>query len=61
MTESLCIFEGAFFERLLPLVFMRPTWELRCGILSLREKMERHYPGARVQLHCREYLADLVR
>jgi UDP-N-acetylglucosamine diphosphorylase/glucosamine-1-phosphate N-acetyltransferase len=61
MTESLCVFEGEYFERLLPLVYMRPVWDLRCGILTLREKIQRYYPGVPMQLHCREYLADLVR
>jgi len=61
MTESLCIFEGVLFERLLPLVYMRPTWDLRCGILTLREKIQRCYPGVPVQLHCRTYLADYIR
>ncbi len=61
MTESLCIFEGVHYERLLPLVYMRPTWDLRCGILTLREKIERCYPGVPVQLHCRAYLADFIR
>jgi UDP-N-acetylglucosamine diphosphorylase / glucose-1-phosphate thymidylyltransferase / UDP-N-acetylgalactosamine diphosphorylase / glucosamine-1-phosphate N-acetyltransferase / galactosamine-1-phosphate N-acetyltransferase len=61
MTESLCIFEGVYYERLLPLVYMRPTWDLRCGILTLREKIQRCYPGVPVQLHCRAYLAEYVR
>ena len=61
MTDSLCIFEDAHFRRLLPLVYMRPAWDLRCGILTLKEKIERCYPGVPVQLHCRSYLADFVR
>ena len=61
MTESLCIFEGVHYERLLPLVYMRPTWDLRCGILTIREKIQRCYPGVPLQLHCRGYLTDLIR
>jgi UDP-N-acetylglucosamine diphosphorylase/glucosamine-1-phosphate N-acetyltransferase len=40
---------------------MRPVYDLRCGILTLREKIVRRYPGATVALGCRSYLADLVR
>lgn len=61
MTESLCIFESVHCERLHPLVYMRPVWDLRCGILTLGEKIRHAYPGAPVQLHCREYLAASVR
>jgi UDP-N-acetylglucosamine diphosphorylase/glucosamine-1-phosphate N-acetyltransferase len=61
MTESLCIFESIHCERLHPLVYMRPVWDLRCGILTLREKILHAYPGAPVQLHCRGYLAASAR
>lgn len=61
MTGSLCIFEDLQYRRLLPLVYMRPTWDLRCGIQTLREKVVRCYPGLRLHLHCRNYLADFVR
>ncbi len=61
MAESLCIFEDLHYERLLPLVYMRPVYDLRCGILTLREKLERCFPGVPVQLHVRGYLADFLR
>lgn len=61
MADTLCIFEGLHFERLLPLVFLRPVYDLRCGIFTLREKIERSYPNVPVTLHCRGYLADVVR
>lgn len=61
MTDSLCIFEDTHYRRLLPLVYMRPVWDLRCGILTLKEKIERCYPGTPVQLQCRSYLADFMR
>jgi UDP-N-acetylglucosamine diphosphorylase/glucosamine-1-phosphate N-acetyltransferase len=57
MTESLCIFEGVLYERLQPLVYMRPTWDLRCGIFTIREKIQRCYPGVPLHLHCRTYIA----
>lgn len=54
----ICIFEGIYYSRLLPLVFLRPTYELRCGILTLKDKILRHFPDAKVSLHCRNYLAE---
>ncbi|MBM4174907.1 MAG: glucose-1-phosphate thymidylyltransferase [Ignavibacteria bacterium] len=55
-----CIFEGIYFERLLPLTYFRPTYELRCGITSLKDKILRHFPNSKVTLHCRSYLADFL-
>jgi UDP-N-acetylglucosamine diphosphorylase / glucose-1-phosphate thymidylyltransferase / UDP-N-acetylgalactosamine diphosphorylase / glucosamine-1-phosphate N-acetyltransferase / galactosamine-1-phosphate N-acetyltransferase len=60
MTESLCIFEDEYTSQLLPLVYMRPAWDLRCGITTLREKIQRSYPGAALHLQCRGYLAAFV-
>jgi UDP-N-acetylglucosamine diphosphorylase/glucosamine-1-phosphate N-acetyltransferase len=56
----LCIFEDNFYRRLLPLVYFRPVYDLRCGILTLREKILRRYPKCTVTLHCRWYLADVL-
>ncbi|HTY59706.1 MAG TPA: GlmU family protein [Bacteroidota bacterium] len=61
MIDSLCLFEDQFFRRLLPLVYTRPVYDLRCGMLTLREKAVKRYPGARLRLHARPYLADLLR
>jgi len=56
----LCIFEDNFYRRLLPLVYFRPVYDLRCGIFRLREKILRGYPKGAVTLHCRWYLADVL-
>lgn len=61
MNTPLCIFESPGYRKLLPLVHLRPVWELRLGIFTLRERMERAYPRSTVFLHCRDYLAPLVR
>jgi UDP-N-acetylglucosamine diphosphorylase / glucose-1-phosphate thymidylyltransferase / UDP-N-acetylgalactosamine diphosphorylase / glucosamine-1-phosphate N-acetyltransferase / galactosamine-1-phosphate N-acetyltransferase len=61
MVTHICIFEDAKVDRLFPLVYFRPVYNLRCGITSLREKVIRAYPKATVSLHCRPYLADSVR
>jgi len=61
MTQSICIFEDPGYNQLLPLVYMRPTYELRCGMTTLRQKLVRCYPGVPVTLRSRSYLSDLVR
>ena len=61
MVDSICLFEGIYYSRLLPLVYFRPTYDLRCGILTLREKVQHYFPNTPISLHCREYLNDLVK
>jgi UDP-N-acetylglucosamine diphosphorylase/glucosamine-1-phosphate N-acetyltransferase len=61
MASHICIFEDAQVGRLFPLVYLRPAYDLRCGITTLREKIVLAYPKGRVSLHCRSYLADYVR
>ena len=61
MVDTICIFEDEFHRRLLPLVHMRPVYDLRCGMHTLRQKIVRQYPGARLALHVRSTLAGLVR
>ena len=61
VSKNICIFEDDRSENLLPLVYLRPVFELRCGISSLREKIERAYPHLRVHLVCRRYLTDIIK
>lgn len=61
MATSICVFEDNFYRRLLPLVYFRPVYDLRCGILTLREKIFQGYSKQQVTLHCRWYLADVLR
>jgi UDP-N-acetylglucosamine diphosphorylase/glucosamine-1-phosphate N-acetyltransferase len=61
MSSHICLFEDIYHPNLLPLVYFRPTFNLRCGILSLKEKVQYAYPKAEVSLHCRTYLADYMR
>lgn len=55
-----CVFEDERCNDLLPLVYCRPTCELRCGITSLLEKIERAYPRQKLVLFCRDYLAETL-
>jgi UDP-N-acetylglucosamine diphosphorylase/glucosamine-1-phosphate N-acetyltransferase len=61
MVGTICIFEDPQYVKLLPLVYTRPVYDLRCGILSLREKIQQKYPNANVALLCRPHLAEVVR
>jgi UDP-N-acetylglucosamine diphosphorylase / glucose-1-phosphate thymidylyltransferase / UDP-N-acetylgalactosamine diphosphorylase / glucosamine-1-phosphate N-acetyltransferase / galactosamine-1-phosphate N-acetyltransferase len=61
MVAHICIYEDALVDRLFPLVYFRPAYDLRCGITTLREKIVQAYPKSVVTLHTRQYLADFVR
>jgi UDP-N-acetylglucosamine diphosphorylase / glucose-1-phosphate thymidylyltransferase / UDP-N-acetylgalactosamine diphosphorylase / glucosamine-1-phosphate N-acetyltransferase / galactosamine-1-phosphate N-acetyltransferase len=61
MPTQICIFEDNYYSRLLPLVYFRPVYNLKCGTFSLQEKIQRWYGNASVTLHCRPYLADSLR
>ncbi len=61
MPTQICIFEDTYYSHLLPLVYFRPVYNLKCGIFSLKEKIQRVYNGIPMTLHCRPYLADYMR
>jgi len=61
MVDRICIFESINFKKVLPLVYCRPQYDLRCGILTLREKIQITYPKIPISLHCRNYLNDVVK
>ncbi len=57
---TLWITEGGDSRRLLPLTWLRPAYDLRCGILTLREKILRAYNPPEYALECRPYLAEYL-
>lgn len=61
MPDTICIFEDPQYVKLLPLVYTRPVYDLRCGIFTLREKIQKRYPKASSALLCRPYLANVVK
>ncbi len=61
MTVNICVFEDEKFGNLLPLVYSRATFELRCGIGSLLDKIVRAYPKAEIDLFCRDYLTEVIK
>jgi UDP-N-acetylglucosamine diphosphorylase / glucose-1-phosphate thymidylyltransferase / UDP-N-acetylgalactosamine diphosphorylase / glucosamine-1-phosphate N-acetyltransferase / galactosamine-1-phosphate N-acetyltransferase len=59
--SSICIFEDEGFSGLLPLVWLRPVYDLRCGISTLYEKIKRNYPRSNIYLMSREYLNPVIK
>ncbi len=57
---TLWITEGGDSRRLLPLTWLHPAYDLRCGILTLREKILRAYNTPEYALECRPYLAECL-
>jgi len=58
---NLCIFEDDGANRLLPLTYLRPAFDLRCGTMTLGERIRKFFPGAHIFYQCREYLTDWVK
>jgi UDP-N-acetylglucosamine diphosphorylase/glucosamine-1-phosphate N-acetyltransferase len=58
--SRVCIFEDNLYHRLLPLVYFRPVYDLRCGIGTLREKIVQGFVRTPISLHCRRDLAEVV-
>lgn len=57
----LCLFEDSYARQFLPLTYFRPVYDLRCGMLSLRERITSYLAPTSVSLLTRDYLADVVR
>ncbi len=60
MVKAICIFEDDQYSKLLPLVYFRPVYDLRCGILTLKEKIINYYPDTPIVLHSRDYLGETL-
>jgi UDP-N-acetylglucosamine diphosphorylase/glucosamine-1-phosphate N-acetyltransferase len=56
-----CIFEDASCANLYPINLVRPTFELRCGAISLRERILRGYAAPPTAYFVRDYLAPAYR
>ncbi len=57
----ICIFEDDNYTKLLPLVYFRPVYDLKCGITTLREKIARSFADPVVALHARDYLRSVLK
>ncbi|NOK58349.1 MAG: hypothetical protein GFH27_549279n155 [Chloroflexi bacterium AL-W] len=55
-SETVILFEDEAYRTFLPLVYSRPVFDLRCGIYSLRERVQ-HITGIHPSGICRPHLA----
>lgn len=58
--QHICVFEDNRHSQLIPLVYTRPVFELRCGLFTMLERTIKHYPHATITLFCRNYLSDVL-
>lgn len=56
---KLCIFENTTWENFLPLTFTRASFDLRCGVYSLRKRIAKYYSTKDISLLVREDLKRL--
>ncbi len=59
--QHICIFEDSQNSQLIPLVYTKAVFELRCGLFTALGRTMRYYPNAAVTLFCRDYLCDVLR
>ncbi|MFN0159481.1 MAG: putative sugar nucleotidyl transferase [Bacteroidota bacterium] len=57
----LCLVEDNLSRNFRPLTWFRPVYDLRCGMLSLRERAEHWLNPRSVSLHTRQSLVSLVK
>jgi len=57
---NLCVFEDSLVRDSFPITYMRPVFEMRCGMLTLREKIEHRFSGNQIIYHVREYLQEVL-
>lgn len=60
MKKTICIFEDEHYSNLLPLVYLRPVYDLRCGIETLLEKIRYYFKNYEIVLHSRKYLNEVM-
>lgn len=54
------IFEDEGYKNFLPLTYLRPVYDLRCGALSLKEKIEKYFKDKVTGLHTRKELTAVT-
>ena len=59
--QHICVFEDSRHSQLIPLVYTRPVFELRCGLFTTLERTIKHYPHATISLFCRNYLSEILK
>lgn len=61
MKNNICLFEDEDYKNLLPLVYLRPVYELKCGIFSLKEKIKNYFGNQHYFFHSRKLLQNYIR
>ncbi|MGA2622812.1 MAG: GlmU family protein [Bacteroidota bacterium] len=56
----ICIFEDSHAKNFHPLTHLRPVYDLHCGTLSLRSRIEQFVPARRIVYHARPFLAGYI-
>jgi UDP-N-acetylglucosamine diphosphorylase/glucosamine-1-phosphate N-acetyltransferase len=59
--SAIYIYEDEGYRNLLPLTWLRPVYELRCGILTLKDKIINQFPKNNVCFSCRSYLEETLK
>jgi len=58
---KVCLFEDEKYDLLYPLTLTRAAFELRCGSMTLVERIRRLYPGLEVSFFLRDHIAPVLR
>lgn len=61
MLQNVCLFEDHQYINLEPLVLLRPVFELRTGIHTIKKRIIALYPQKKIHLLCRKHLEDSVK
>ncbi|MHC4480308.1 MAG: putative sugar nucleotidyl transferase, partial [Planctomycetota bacterium] len=56
---KIIVFEPPEFPLLYPLTYFRPVFELRCGALTLRQKVQEKFPDCELHLETRDALVEV--
>jgi len=56
----ICVFEDEKYDCFFPLTFTRAIFELRCGYISLLERIRRSFPKVKFCVFLRDYLAPTL-
>ncbi|MQY59285.1 MAG: hypothetical protein GH144_06730, partial [Clostridia bacterium] len=56
---KICIFEDEGYQNLYPLSLTRPVFELKCGQITLRERILRNFPTVDTSYFMRDYLTPV--
>ena len=54
------LFEDNDVANLYPLTYLRPVFDLRCGAFSIKEKVQKRFPDAKLYVEVREELAAVA-